>query len=43
MNLEKYSVLVVGAGRIAGGFENYSDTEIKLTHAWAYREHKKFQ
>ena len=32
MNLEKYSVLVVGAGRIAGGFENYSDTEIKLTH-----------
>ena len=39
----KYSVLIIGCGRIAGGGENLSESEMKLTHASAYTNHNSYQ
>lgn len=39
---ERYKALIVGAGKIAGGYNAGPDDEMVLTHALAYRRHTQF-
>jgi predicted dehydrogenase len=40
---ERYRALVVGCGRIAGGYNASRDDELVLTHALAYLRHPQFE
>ena len=40
---EPFSVLIVGCGNIAGGFDEQGPTDHVLTHAGAYRRHPGFE
>jgi len=39
---ERYGAMIVGCGRIAGGYNHGPDDEMVLTHALAYRRHPRF-
>ena len=40
---EPFSVLIVGCGAIAGGYDEHGTQEVLLTHAGAYSQDSRFR